>query len=220
MSKNILVYCIMLRKENNMNYKTAKEIRKIFGITTQTLYNWRVAGTIGFKQITPRKFLYDIDTTNLISNEKTPKTNIIYCRVSQLKQRTDMERQKEILSDFANKNGYVVGKVFEEIASGMNENRPKFEELVDMVVSGKVNKIFISYKDRLTRFGYGYFDKLFKKFGTEIIVLNDDKVNSFEEELTADLVTIIHHFSMKMYSNRRKLLKKVEAEIKENIRNS
>jgi len=29
----------------------------------------------------------------------------------------------------------------------------------------------------------------------------------FQTELTEDLISIIHHFSMKMYSNRRKMLK-------------
>lgn len=201
-----------------MNYKTAKEIKAIFGITSQTLYNWRVNKVIGFKQITPRKFLYDIDTTNMFSEEKSSKINVVYCRVSQLKQRNDMLKQKELLSDFANKNGYIINTVFEEIASGMNENREKFDELIDLVLNRKVNRIFITYKDRLTRFGYTYFEKLFKKFGTEIIVLNDDKVSSFEQELTQDLISIIHHFSMKMYSNRRKLLKKVELEIKESTK--
>ena len=198
-----------------MNYKTAKEIRKIFGITTQTLYNWRVNKTIGFKQITPRKFIYDLDTTNMFSEQKNPRINIIYCRVSQVKQRNDMYKQKEILSEFANKNGYLVDKVFEEIASGMNENRVKFDELIGLVLDHKVNKVFVTYKDRLTRFGYIYFEKLFSKFDTEIIVLNDDKISSFEQELTEDLISIIHYFSMKMYSNRRKLLRKVELEIKE-----
>jgi predicted site-specific integrase-resolvase len=34
----------------------------------------------------------------------------------------------------------------------------------------------------------------------------------FQEELTEDLIAIIHHFSMKMYSNRRKALKELENE--------
>ncbi|MFA7127642.1 MAG: hypothetical protein WC136_00560 [Sphaerochaeta sp.] len=62
----------------------------------------------------------------------------------------------------------------------------------------------------MVRFGFQYFEKLFKKYGTEIQVLNSSKEEDFQEELTQDLISIIHHFSMKMYSNRRKKLKELE----------
>ena len=58
---------------------------------------------------------------------------------------------------------------------------------------------------------------LFKKFNVEIVVLNNpiDEVN-MEQELTEDLISIIHHFSMKMYSNRRKKLKEIQKELENN----
>ena len=38
-----------------------------------------------------------------------------------------------------------------------------------------------------------------------------EETNSdFQKELTNDLISIIHHFSMKLYSNRRKKLKEIE----------
>ena len=83
-----------------------------------------------------------------------------------------------------------------------------------MVINNEINKIFIAYKDRLTRFGFDYFFNLFKKFDVEIVTLNNpiDEVN-LEQELTEDLISIIHHFSMKMYSNRRKKLKEIQKEL-------
>lgn len=198
------------------HYKTAKEIKQLFKITNQTLNNWRRAGKIKYQQINERNFVYDLSSLNCYHEEQHPRINVIYARVSNTKQSQDLEKQKNLLADFANKNGYTVGVVLEEIASGMNENRVKFNQLIDMVLERKVNKIFISYKDRLTRFGFSYFDNLFKKFDTEIIVLNDESVNSFEQELTDDLISIIHHFSMKIYSNRRKLLRKIKKELETN----
>ena len=88
----------------------------------------------------------------------------------------------------------------------MNENRKDLNELIKLVIDNKVNKVFISYKDRLTRFGYNYFEYIFKMFGTEIEVVNLTKEEDFQTELTQDLISIIHHFSMKMYSNRIKEL--------------
>jgi predicted site-specific integrase-resolvase len=88
----------------------------------------------------------------------------------------------------------------------MNEDRPKFNELINLVTDSKVDKIFISYKDRLTRFGFRYFEKLFKKYNTEIIVLNLTSEEDFQDELVNDFISIINHFSMKMCSSKRKEL--------------
>ena len=43
-------------------------------------------------------------------------------------------------------------------------------------------------------------------FGNEIEIVNLTKEEDFQTELTQDLISSIHHFSMKMYSNRRKEL--------------
>ena len=56
-----------------------------------------------------------------------------------------------------------IDEYLSEIASGMNEDRKQFNKLIDSVISGTVSKIYITYKDRLTRFGFSYFENLFKK---------------------------------------------------------
>lgn len=196
------------------NYKSAKEIKEIFKITSQTLNNWRRNGQIKYNKINSRNILYDIDSVNSFNENKSTRINIIYSRVSQNKQKNDLLKQTQILTDYANANGYKIGKIYEEIASGMNENRKQFDEIIDQVIQHKINKIFVTYKDRLTRFGFGYFENLFKKYNTEIVVLNEENNTTFEEEMVQDLISIIHYFSMKMYSNRRKILKKVEKELK------
>jgi len=76
--------------------------------------------------------------------------------------------------------------------------------LFDLVINGQVEKVFINYKDRLSRIGFGLFKHLFFKFGTEIIVANgssDEKLES--EEIINEIITLIHCFSMKHYSKRR-----------------
>ncbi|CBJ93954.1 putative IS200/IS605 family transposase TnpA [Campylobacter phage CP220] len=68
--------------------------------------------------------------------------------------------------------------------------------------------IVIENKDRLCRFGFEMLQSIFRYFGTRIIVISEDIQNkSYEQELTEDLLVIIHHFSMKSYSHRRKLNK-------------
>ena len=66
----------------------------------------------------------------------------------------------------------------------------------------------ITYRDRLTRAGFNFFENFFKRFGTEIIVINDFvNEKSDLEEIIEEIITLLHSFSMKFYSNRQKLRK-------------
>ena len=84
-------------------------------------------------------------------------------------------------------------------------------------MSGKINRVFILYKDRLTRFGFGQIETICKFFGTEIIVLSDNDGNqTIEEELAEDIISIIHSFSGKLSEMSRKEVKsKIDEEFKE-----
>jgi predicted site-specific integrase-resolvase len=197
----------------------SKEFKKILGLSNQALYERRKKGQLKYKIIN-RIYFYWLEQ-NIETD--TNRYNVIYCRVSNTKQKDDLDKQEQVLKEYAISNGYKVDYIFRDIASGMNESRKDLNELIKSVVENKVNKVFISYKDRLTRFGYNYFEYIFKMFGTEIEVVNLTKEEDFQTELTQDLISIIHHFSMKMYSNRRKelnALKKVlQQEIQENENN-
>lgn len=198
-----------------MNLITAKQFREKLHITNQTLYNWRNSGLVKFQKFNSKYFLYDVDSVILPEKLIENKINIVYSRVSNTKQKEDLKRQSDLIREFVIKNGYICDLIIEDIASGMNEERIGFSKLMELVFQNKVSKIFISYKDRLVRFGFKYFEKIFKHFGTEIIVLNSTKEEDFQQELTEDLISIIHHFSMKLYSNRRKVLNKLKEQLKD-----
>lgn len=78
--------------------------------------------------------------------------------------------------------------------------------MLRMVIRGEVELLVLENKDRLVRFGYEILEQLFKYFRCRILVLNDILENkTYEQELTEDLISIIHYFTMKNYSHRRKL---------------
>ena len=143
--------------------------------------------------------------------------NVIYCRVSNAKQQDDLKRQEQILREYCVSNGIIPDRVISDIASGMNEDRKGLQDLIGLVKEGKVKTVYVSYKDRLTRFGFGYFKYLFGLFGTEICVVNLTTEEDFQQELTQDFISILHHFSMKLYSNRRKELKKLKTDMENEI---
>ncbi len=194
-------------------YLSAKQVKDKYQITSQTLHNWRQGGNIKFIKTPSGKFLY----SPLEEQPKLKKQNVIYARVSNTKQKDDLIRQKQTLRSFVTSNGLVVDAEYEDIASGMNEQRKSFNVLIEKCISGEVDTIFVTFKDRLTRFGYGYIENMLKLHGVKIIVINATSEEDFQTELTQDLISIIHHFSMKMYSNRRKQLKDIANEIAKDI---
>ena len=132
------------------------------------------------------------------------------------KQKKDLDNQIQYLKQFIVSNGNIVDNelIFSDIASGMNENRKGLNELMSNVILGTVNKVVISNRDRLTRFGYGYLKSLFDRYNCDIIEVNLTEDKTFEQELTDDLIAIIHHFSMKFYGKRKNTLKKFENDIR------
>ena len=195
-----------------MNYVTAKEAKNILKINATTLKSWKDKGILSYKKLSDKKILYDIDSVLNNSDMVDNRLNVIYARVSNTKQHNDLLNQIELVKSYCITNGIKISKVYQDIASGMNENRKDFNILINDVISGKIKNIYISFKDRLTRFGFDYFKNLFQKYNVNIIILDEleESNKTFQDELTEDLISIIHHFSMKLYSNRRKKLKEIE----------
>ena len=195
-----------------MNYVTAKEAKNILKINATTLKSWKDKGILSYKKLSDKKILYDIDSVLNNSDIVDNRLNVIYARVSNTKQHNDLLNQIELVKSYCITNGIKISKVYQDIASGMNENRKDFNILINDVISGKIKNIYISFKDRLTRFGFDYFKNLFQKYNVNIIILDEleESNKTFQDELTEDLISIIHHFSIKLDSNRRKKLKEIE----------
>jgi len=194
-----------------MRYVSAGEPQRILHINPTTLKTWKDTGIIKYKKLTSKKFLYDIDSVENKENDQT-RDNAIYARVNNTKQFEDLNHQIELVKNFCTSHGIVIDNIYKDIASGMNEDRKGFNNLIDDVIDGKINKVYITFKDRLTRFGFDYFRRLFEKFGTEIVIIdtNEESNQTFQTELYNDLISIIHHFNMKLYSNRMKKFKEIE----------
>ena len=189
----------------------AKEVRSILGITQQTLYNWTKEGKIKFHKISDHLNIYNDNSVYALIGNKQNKRNrkiISYSRVSTQNQKEQLKEQTQRIYDSCISRGIKLDEQLEDIKSGMSEDRPSFQKLIQMVVKNEVELVVIENKDRLIRFGYSTIESIFKYFGTKIMVLNDAIENkTYEQELTEDLISIIHYFTMKSYSHRRKLNK-------------
>lgn len=194
-----------------MRYLKSGEACKVLQICPATLKAWKDGGIIKYKQLTSKKFLYDVDS--VFEEEPNKKKGVaVYGRVSSSLQREDLDRQLELLKTYCIKNGSKPTYALSDIASGLNENRSGLNALMELVFKKEITKVVVTYKDRLTRFGFDYFKNIFNKFGVEIEVLDEtpETNKSVESELTEDLISIIHHYSMKIYASRRKKLQQIK----------
>ena len=183
----------------------AKQVLKLLNISQPTLGHYCKKGLIHY-DLTPtgKRIYHDEDIYSILNNGQQRK-NYIYARVSTTSQKSDLANQIEFLNNFCMNSGIQVDCVFQDISSGISfENRKQFFELLDDVLQYKVGKVIITYKDRLSRVGFELFYHLFQKFGTEIVVasqIGSEKLDS--EEIFEEIVSLLHCYSMKMYSRRR-----------------
>ena len=202
-----------------MNYVTSKEIKQLFHISAVTLMNWKNTGKIQYKKLSDKKILYDIDSIDKsVDNEtqKINKKNVIYARVSTSGQKEDLNNQIEVIKNYMLNNGIKPDNIYSDIASGMNENRKQFNNLLEQIFKREINTVYITFKDRLSRFGFNYFKQIFNYFGTNIVILDEQEETNktYQQELMEDLLAIIHTYSMKLYTNKKKKLKEIEKIIK------
>lgn len=187
----------------------AKEVLKILQITRPTLSKYVKDGTIKVCSEHNGQYVYDDESVYAFIGLKTKKIkriNIIYARTSNPPKKYVEEQANRILN-YCTINGITIDKQILDVKSGMNFQRDGLSELIQLIVKGKVELIVIENKDRLCRFGFDLFEQFCKYYKTKILVVNDLSEKSYEQELTEDLISIIHYFSMKSYSHRRKLNK-------------
>ena len=148
------------------------------------------------------------DINKIIGIEETEakKQNVCatYARVSSQKQKTsgDLDRQSQRLSEYCAKHNLYVEHIIKDCGSGLNDKRQGFTQLTDLIAKGKVNKVIIEHKDRLTRFQFNFIKKMYGVFGCEIIAVDDKEDVSNAEELTRDIMALLASFSGKFYGKR------------------
>ena len=191
----------------------AKDVLRVLGITRATLTKYVKTGIIKVNVLPNKRYDYNEEDVYKFLNKDIKRKTIIYARVSTQKQKNDLENQINLLKQFCFSNGYTISGIYQDIASGISfEKRKDFFSLLDEVINGKVERIVITYKDRLSRIGFDLFYHLFQKYNCEIIVMSEIGNNKLDsQEIFEEIVSLLHCYSMKLYSNRRCLNKIKEA---------
>ena len=145
----------------------------------------------------------------------------MYARVSVADQKSDLEIQVEYLTRYCSSKGYRVVDVLSDVASGLKTDRKGLLKLFNYVINRQADVVVVTYRDRLTRFGFEYLEYFFKQYGVRVEVVFVEEPKDAYQELVEDLIEIAASFAGKLYGLRshkkkrlvkgfKKLLEEVE----------
>jgi len=199
-----------------------KEAAEILGVSDETLRNYERDGKLSptytdgghrrYKRIDIEKFAgtYIEPLTKVGTNRVA-----IYCRVSshEQKQKGDLERQVGRMTTEALKRNYLIVSVFDEVGSGMNDNRKKLQKLFELVESKSIDIVLVEHKDRLSRFCFNYLLSYFKSYGVKIELAEEILGKGYEAELVEDILSLMASFSAKIYGRRNSQNRKKKEDV-------
>ncbi|WP_289423841.1 IS607 family transposase, partial [Faecalibaculum rodentium] len=128
------------------------------------------------------------------------------------KNRGDLERQVLDIMNACEKEGLDKPVIIRDTGSGLNTKRKGLVRLIEMAKNHEIKRIFITSKDRLTRFGYEYLEELFAMAGVELTTLQEEENKDLQEELVDDMMSLLASFSGKLYrirGNKKKKMREI-----------
>ena len=189
-------------------YISIREASIITGINAQTLRKLgdenkikcykTLSGQRKFDKSYLEKMCNNDDNDDKI--DKDTKKNYIYTRVSSKKQSDDLSRQVEFIKN--KRTEYTSYISISDIGSGINFNRKGLTTILDAALQGTLGEVIVAHRDRLCRFGFDLIKLIIEKKGGKVTVLDDERNKSSEEELSEDLLSIVHIYSCRQMGKR------------------
>ena len=191
------------QKEDGTMFISIREAVAITGLCNQTLRKLadqnkiKTYKTMSGQRKFDKKSLQEMcNPTDFVStNEDNTKQNFIYTRVSSKNQLDDISRQIEFIK--TKNTEYNLYTIISDVGSGINFKRKGLSTILECCMKQNIGNIVITHKDRLSRFGFDLIDNIVQKSGGKIIIIDDEKNKSTEQELSEDLLSIVHIYSCK-----------------------
>ena len=183
---------------------------KLLGVCKDTLRRWEKEGKITSQRTLKghRRYSEGEITDLRKTNPLEIKVTLGYARVSSHDQKKDLSRQIELLESFCAANGWK-HEIIKDLGSGLNYQKKGLKQLIKKICSKTIQRLVLTHRDRLLRFGSELIFSLCEQFGVEIVIINTRENTSFEDDLVQDVLEIITVFSARLYGSRSKKNKKL-----------
>ena len=187
------------------------EASQLLGITPKTLRLWEKEGKITSvrTQGGHRRYL----VADLLGSKQEKPLTVAYARVSSYDQKEDLKRQELVLESYCASHGYNF-EVITDLGNGMNYKKKGLIKLIKLLCSSQIDRLVLTHKDRLLRFGSELIFFLCEIFGCEVVIINCSEDNTFEDDLAQDVLEIITVFSARLYGSRSHKNKKLVEQLK------
>ena len=183
----------------------AEEVLNLLQISRKTLHVYSHNGRIRYTVMPNKRYDYNEEDVYKILNKDVKRKTVLYARVSTHKQKDDLQNQIDQMKQWCFMNGFTINAIYSDTSSGISfDKRKGFFDILDEIMDNRVEKVVITYKDRLSRVGFELFTYLFRKYRTEIVVISEvgsTKLDS--DEVLDEIASMLHCYSMKMHSKRR-----------------
>ena len=176
---------------------------KLIGVSISTMRRWESENyllpnfrTLGGHRRYCKRHLKE----SFLGKDYNDRINVGYARVSSHDQKEDLHRQANTLSTKLEKQNtdYIVIK---DLGSGLKTNKPGLKKLLNLLL-GRVNKLVLSHKDRLLRFGSNLIFEICDFMATKLEILNSSEVKSFDVELSEYVISIVTFSCARLYAKR------------------
>lgn len=198
-----------------------REAAQILKVTPQTVRNWCNQGKLEYELSAAGQRIFDPEKLEAykrkqlgIPEPKPTEHKIFYTRTSS-KQDVSLENQYEKLVKAYGEPDYK----YKDFSSGLNENRKGLNKLIkDLEKLDGTKTIYVTNKDRLTRFGFKYLTELFKTYNATVVSLDDDETKEPLEILMQEFMNLLSSYAGKFYrlrgwEQRKQFLTKVQTEV-------
>lgn len=129
--------------------------------------------------------------------EELKQKAALYSRVSTYGQKDDLERQEQRLKEFASSRGLEIVQSVIEIASGVNDQRPK---LIKLLNTPNWGVLIVEHKDRLDRISFSWFKHFLSLLGKDVIVV--DSTTDSDEGKDEDVFSLLYSYTASEYGKR------------------
>src|SRR5581483_178796 len=172
----------------------SRKAAKALGVHANTLRRWADTGKIEHIVTETGQRRYNIASLVQNGNRK-----ICYARVSSARQAADLERQIRGLREL-----YPDYEIISDIGSGVNPRRKGLQAILELAMQRRIEEVVVTHRDRLSRNAYDFLEFIITKAGGRVVVLHSRTGKSSEQQLSEELLAIIHSYSSQHYGRRRK----------------
>lgn len=172
------------------------EYARRMGISRSHAYQLFIRGELphSAEKVGPRTIL--VDVPHDWGLQEPPKKTVAYIRVSSAKQKESLNQQKLRVLEYCAKNGIHIDGIYEEVASGMNENREKLNKILE---DPTIGTIVVEHRERLSRINFRLIESALKAQQRSVVVIDDTEV---EDDLVRDMTEVLASFCARFYGRR------------------